>query len=690
MSPRPRFPSFSATLADQADALPAILPERLPELALWASGESIWEWHAEGDRHVQQWFSTEDGSAHMVEDTLADFIDSLVPEHRDAFRLTWRMHVTGTSGVLDTAVQRNTGKGVRWIRLRGRAVSFCEDGRACHVVGTVRDITDQREADYSFRLMASAFASSRDALAVLRADWRLIEANAALHALLGDGHPLADQDLRRFLDIPASAREQLDACGYAQAETRLHTAGGRKVPVEIALSRFNAEAGSVSYLVATIRDITDRKRTESELARVSRFDPLTELPNRAALQHHLTQVLPHASLARQLAVLFIDLDGFKEINDSLGHDAGDELLRTMARRLQAALRPQDTLVRWGGDEFVAALEIGAEPERARRIARRVLSELSQRMTIRGHTLSLSGSIGIAIAPSDGSDPDTVLRHADAAMYAAKNAGKNRFALYHSGLAADALRRMTLLAQLRIAVERRKIDFVVQPKFDAQRRITGTELLARWESEGNGVVSPAVFIPLAEQGGLAVALGTLAIERAAEFAARMAAAGHRLPVAVNISPLQVMEGQLDELLARACARYHIKPDQLELEVTESVFLQDFDASEQRLSALREAGYAIAMDDFGTGYSSLGYLRRLPVDMIKIDRSFLIDVNDDEKSRRLLAGVVDLCRALGLRTVAEGVETEAQFNLLQSLGVEQYQGYLLGHPVSVDTLLTQLSA
>jgi diguanylate cyclase (GGDEF)-like protein/PAS domain S-box-containing protein len=663
--------------------------QRLLETALWASGESIWEWSADTDAYEVRWFPGAESAARMRRGTLAGFVSTLVPAHRDAFRLTWRLHATGASDVLDTAVQREFRTGPRWIRLRGKAVSFQPDGQARRIVGTVKDITNQRDADYASQLMASAFASSRDAMVMLREDLNIIEANAAFHALLGvNPGSVAGTDLRRYLDIPPDLLSQVEHSGYAQCETSFHKADDELVPVEMALSRFMAEHGAVSYLGITIRDIADRKRAESELERIARYDTLTQLPNRAALQGFLSRELIDASEENQLALLFIDLDGFKEINDSLGHEAGDELLRIMAQRLMSTVPPDDMLARWGGDEFVAALRIGNEPERARRVARRILAELSQRVTIRGHVLSMSGSIGIAFAPIDGIDAESVLRHADAAMYAAKNAGKNRFALYHSGLAADALHRMTLLTHLRSAVERGQIDFVVQPKFDRSGKMSGAEVLARWNSEAHGVVSPAVFIPLAEQGGMAVALGGQAIDHAARYAAALAQAGHRMPIAVNISPLQVMEGQLNDVLHAACIRHDVSPGQLELEVTESVFLQDFDASEQRLTALRAEGFAIAMDDFGTGYSSLSYLRRLPVDTIKIDRTFLIDVNEDEKSRRLLAGVVNLCGTLGLSTVAEGVETEAQYRLLKSLGVAQYQGFYLARPMPFDDMLTML--
>ena len=378
---RQRRRSAADDIAATPEALRSALQQaehaqRLLETALWASGESIWEWSADTDAYVVRWFPSPNAPARMSHGTLASFVASLLPTHRDAFRLNWRLHATGASDVLDTAVQRAFRTGVRWIRLRGKAVAFQADGQASRIVGTVKDITTQRDADYGSQLMASAFASSRDAMVMLREDLHIIEANIAFHALLGvEPGSVAGADLRRYLDVPQTLLTQVAHSGYALCETCFHRVDHQLVPVEMALSRFHAEPGAVSYLGITIRDIADRKRAENELERIARYDTLTQLPNRAALQGHLAQQLRSASADEQLAVLFIDLDGFKEVNDSLGHEAGDEMLRTMAERLVATVPADDMLARWGGDEFVAALRIGNEPERARRVARRILADI---------------------------------------------------------------------------------------------------------------------------------------------------------------------------------------------------------------------------------------------------------------------------------------------------------------------------
>ena len=659
--------------------------QRLLEMALWASGESIWEWSAEDDTYITRSFANPDLPPRVASGSLQQLAQHLHPDDRDRFWLSWRMHAAGASEPLDLAIRvSNSRRHWRWIRVRGKAVELSADGTAQRIVGTVKDITAHREAEYSFRLMASAFASSRDAMLVLRDNWQIIEANDAFQQLTGE-QGLPGRALSDYLRLPDNLQQRFDDGGHAQCETRLRARSGVEVPVELTLSRFAAEDSTLSYLIATLRDITDRKRTETALERVARFDALTELPNRSSLQQQLSLQLRKVDANRQLAVLFIDLDGFKQVNDSLGHQAGDELLRIVAARLGPLLADNGLLARWGGDEFVALQRVGADREQTLQLAERLLHQLSQDMQIRGHRISISGSIGIAFAPEDGSDAETILRHADAAMYAAKHAGKNRCKVYHPGLTADALERVTLLAQLRTAIDNEELDFVLQPKFNARGEVVGAELLARWETALNGVISPGVFVPLAEQNGMAVGLGRLAIRRAADYAACLAAAGRPLPVAVNISAWQVMDDRLGEVLHSACMNAGITPAQLELEVTESIFLQESDAPVQHLTALREQGFPIVMDDFGTGYSSLGYLRRLPFDTIKLDRSFLIDVDLDVKSQRLLTGIVDLCRSLGIGTVAEGVETREQLDLLRRLGVAQYQGYYLARPMSLAAML-----
>ncbi len=537
-------------------------------------------------------------------------------------------------------------------------------------------------------LMAAAFAGARDAMVVMNQSLRIVEANTAFLELAGlPAAAVTGMEFSDFLRMPPETVDWRDAVDGGLRESTFHGALGIGIPIEVDLHRTAPVAGGPSYLIATVRDITERCRAEAALARLALYDALTGLPNRAALQQRLGLSLRTVSDAAPLAVMFLDIDGFKELNDSLGHAAGDEMLRVMAQRLSERILPQDMLARWGGDEFVVVLDLQDREREAETVAYDLLATMRSGFDLRGHAISLSASIGVAMAPIDGLDVDELLRHADAAMYVAKHAGKNRVVSYQARFGADALQRMLLVGQLRIAIETEDdaLHFAAQPKFDRRLRVIGVELLARWNPAMTGSVSPAVFIPMAETNGMALALGRLAIRQAARFAAMLQERGWAVPVAVNISALQVMDERLQAVLDSACADFGIAPRLLELEVTESVFLQDSDVPEQCLTALRSVGHPIAMDDFGTGYSSLSYLRRLPFDTVKIDRAFLVDVDRDDRARRLLSGIVNMCRSLRMHTVAEGVETAEQLELLRGLGVDQFQGFLLARPMTQPQLL-----
>ena len=547
----------------------------------------------------------------------------------------------------------------------------------------------RQRTERSLHLIASAFALCRDAMAVLTESGQIIEANDALRALmLSAERSVSGQYLSHYIKLPEAAIRTFERDGYALCEAQFHVSAKRITPVEISLSRFAGEADREGYVVASLRDITERKRTEQALERMALSDALTQLPNRTSFYQDFETRLQDLEETGNLAVLFIDVDGFKEVNDSLGHVAGDELLCALVRELRQVLGAGEVLARWGGDEFVALLDV-SDRDQARQVAEQLVQAVGRQQCIAGHDIRVSASIGLSLAPEEGLDVETLLRNADAAMYAAKAAGKSRVRCYDPQLTCEARSKVTLLAHLHGAIEAELITFVLQPKFDARQRMVSAELLARWNCPGVGAVPPNVFVALAEQNGMASALGRLAIRRAAACARALQDAGLQIPVAVNISPLQVADDELAEVLAAACAEFGIEPRALELEVTESVFLQQ-GTPERRLAALREQGFRVAMDDFGTGYSSLGYLHRLPFDTIKIDRSFLLAVDADDRSRQLLAGIVSLCRALDMQIVAEGVETQAQFELLKDLGVDTFQGFLLGRPQSLECLLDGIRA
>lgn len=604
----------------------------------------------------------------------------------------WRRINTDHQDSVDLLIQPDaSAPAVRW-RIRGAVTARDEQAAPLAATGTweVIDEADGQRAENSVR--AHAFAASRDPMLVVDERWRILETNNAFTELGGlPSHAILGQALQHYIEAEVLRADPALTAGDHRVQHHegvFHIEGEPPIPVELTLSHFTLNDTGQTHYIAALRDISARKRSERELEHLAKIDALTQLPNRATLQQTLNRQLAALAPGQGLAVLFIDLDGFKHINDSLGHQAGDTLLKIMVKRLRAMLRSKDLVARWGGDEFVVVIDVGSDAELADRIAHRLLDALSQPMVIGGHQLSVTASIGVVHAPQDGRDGETLLKHADVAMYAAKDRGKNAIVAYHEQLKHHNLEQMSMLSHLREAIAKKTLDFVVQPKFDGDNRMIGAELLARWATPAYGQVPPSTFVPLAEHNGMASALGNLAIERAAAYAARLAATGNPLPVAVNISALHVMDADLATTLRDACQQHGIATDQIELEVTESVFLENTRAPEARIEHLRSQGFRVAMDDFGAGYSSLGYLKRLPFDIIKIDRSFMSDLEADPRSRHLLAGIIGLCNLLGMETVAEGVETQEQWQLLQELGVKQYQGYFLGRPMEMDQLIERL--
>jgi diguanylate cyclase (GGDEF)-like protein len=436
------------------------------------------------------------------------------------------------------------------------------------------------------------------------------------------------------------------------------------------------------------------QRANEELQQRAFLDPLTGLPNRVLFEDRLAHALQ--GMARRgerlvertppkLAVLFIDLDGFKPVNDSLGHAAGDLVLREAGRRLRQAARDGDTVARVGGDEFLLLMEGVASLADCAQLARRLVQVLGQPFDVAGQSVEISGSVGIVVHPDQG-QADKLVAHADAAMYSAKRAGGNTYALFEAHMDAGALEQLNLQNDLRHAVELGQMELHYQPKVDAGRgRISGVEALLRWHHPQRGMVSPGEFIPIAERFGIITSLGQWVVDEACRQMAEWADAGVRMRVAVNLSVHQLRDEDLVPNIERSLRRYAVDPAQLLCEITESVAMEDILATQRTFERLADIGVFIAIDDFGTGYSSLSYLRQLPARQVKIDRSFVNDLATSSDARAVVDAVVRLAHALGLVVVAEGVETAAQRDILIELGCNELQGYYFARPMPADRLL-----
>ncbi|MGK5169062.1 putative bifunctional diguanylate cyclase/phosphodiesterase [Geodermatophilus sp. CPCC 205761] len=538
------------------------------------------------------------------------------------------------------------------------------------------------------RHSAALARHSSDAIAVLDEDGRLLSDPAWLAALLGGTAP---RNSRELVDLCGIDREQAQA-----VLARCHQAGGTVVEAELTAVRDDElrwigvrlvdlrTDPDVGGTVAHLTDITDRKRAEQALAHQATHDTLTGLANRALFADRVDQALRRRARGGPSgAVVFIDLDGFKAVNDSLGHQAGDALLITVADRLRSAVRAGDTVARLGGDEFAVLVEQADDgTDEVGATAARVLDVLGRPMHLAGQRVAISGSVGIAVA-HDGATAESLVRDADIAMYAAKVAGRGRSVVFDPAMRAAALERRRLEQELTGALAADQFRLVYQPVVDlADERVVGFEALLRWESPTLGAVAPNDFVPVAEELGLIGDIGAWVLREACRTAAawrREHAGAADTTMAVNVSAVQLASADLLDHVRAALAASGLPAEALVLEVTETALVDDPERAAESLVALRELGVRMALDDFGTGYSSLGYLRQFTVDVLKVDRSFVATIADDGEVPAIVRGLIDLGRALDLEVVAEGVETAAQRDLLAAGRCDRAQGYLFARPL-----------
>jgi diguanylate cyclase (GGDEF)-like protein len=459
------------------------------------------------------------------------------------------------------------------------------------------------------------------------------------------------------------------------------------------------DAGQVAHLYGTLQDITELRQAEARIHRLAYFDSLTGLPNRESFKESIKQALALAKRHdRQGALLFLDLDNFKRVNDTLGHNIGDMLLKEIAALLRQAVRTSDVvthnavkektydLARLGGDEFTVLLPVISRPEDAAVAARRIMELLTQSIQLNGHDVVITPSIGIAVFPRDGDSVDGILKHGDVAMYHAKRQGKNTFVFYDDSMNQAALKRLTIENQLRKALDRNELSLHYQPQVDTfSGRVCGLEALLRWHNPELGLMMPLEFIPLAEETGLMLAIGEWVLATACRQTKAWIDAGAQIAhIAVNVSVLQFVQKGFPAFVARILEETGLEPQVLELEVTESLLMKDAGCAVQTLQALKTIGVQLAIDDFGTGYSSLAYLKQFPIDRLKIDRAFVQDIDEDRDNAAIALAVIAMAESMALKVTAEGVETDAQLGFLKATGCDEVQGYFISYPLSATEM------
>ncbi len=654
------------------------------ELALWASNESIWEWFLDTDKIMIRRYNRGTDTAYEETQTLDEFWAKIHPNDYENYRLQWLRHLDGDAEFVDITFRVKAGEGYRWLRLRGRTVELDENKEPLRILGTSKDVTDIRKAERSSRLIASAFSSSRDAMLILQKNKQIMEANSAFFTLINEENHSTDIDLSQYIKLTERKISNLKLHERMSEESEVVRADRSAIPVEITYSKFEFEDGEKDYIVAIVRDITERKKAENQLNRMAMYDPLTNLHNRNAFQNKLDELQDEIS---EFSVLFIDLDGFKAVNDTMTHEIGDELLIAVSKLLRSSQFGNSIAARWGGDEFLLAIRT-CEKSKIIEYSRQVINGIKNIGDKLSLPVRVSASIGIASYPENATDNQALIRAADAAMYGAKALGKSAYVFYDLNVEQQAQQKISLLAELKKAIDTQSLDFHLQGQFDRTETPVCAEILCRWQSPIHGHVTPSVFIPLAEENGLAFALGNIAIDAAIDFLTLLKSYGYNFRIAVNISPLHLMHPDFLMIIANKIKNAQVNPTQLELEVTESSFIGDAIRASEVINNLRSMGFKVAMDDFGTGYSSFSYMRQIDFDIIKIDRSFVIDLESDQKADLLLRGIINICNDLGVETVAEGIETEAQMMLLKDMGVTNFQGFFLGRPMPISEFVYSL--
>ena len=590
----------------------------------------------------------------------------------------------------------------RWVWERGTGL-YGPDGRVLAVEGIVQDISS-REATYralrnAERRYRSLFDNAIEGIFRTSRDGRYLDANPALARIYGFETPaqlmnsLSDISSQLYVE-PARRQEFIDTVtrngSVSGFESQVRRRDGRLIWISENARAVHDDSGRLVCYEGTVEDVTELREYKERIERQARLDDLTGLANRALLRERLQEAVRAAGSDTRFALVFVDLDRFKYINDSLGHHAGDELLCVMAERLSACAPPGTTVARVGGDEFVLLVP-DADEAAVRQLTRAILKATSEIWHFKGAEFRVNGSVGVALFPDHGRDPDTLLKNADAAMYLAKDQGRSTLRFFSAELSQQMTERLEAEQRLREAIRRKQLLLHFQPRTHlASGRMTGTEALVRWQAPGGELVHPASFISIAEETGLIVDIGRYVLHAACAQARRWLDSGlHSLVVSINASPRELQQERYADHVLEALREFELPPACLEIEITESMVVQDAPRLIRMLNRLRNLGVQIAIDDFGTGYSNLRYLQRFPAQRLKIDRSFIADVTQNPEDAAIVRAIITLGHSLDMLVVAEGVETEAQLALLRELGCDEVQGFLLGRPVSAAQLEPQLA-
>jgi diguanylate cyclase (GGDEF)-like protein/PAS domain S-box-containing protein len=666
-------------------------------LALEAASLGVLEWSPDSNRLTGDSFIglLLDRRPQALDEPWEDFVARVDPADRARVDATLRATLQSREAI--RIEFRTAGDDPAPREIEAHVKAFGGDNGERRVVGILQDVTVRRRDEARLRQSSVVFQTTAEAVVITDAARRIVAVNAAFSRITGfleDEAIGADPDTLLDATPPFAHYANalaMDGQGYWQGEVDCHKKGGEAFPTWHTVSAVRDAALRATHYVAAFSDVTAIYDAQRQILHMAHHDSLTGLPNRFLFDDRLAHAIAHAIRTQQRCVLlFLDLDGFKVINDTLGHAIGDELLREVGRRLLHALRDSDTIARLGGDEYVI-LAGGVETRDAAALARKILALLRQPFDVAGKRLSITGSVGIAVYPDNGDNGQALMRAADMAMYTAKSDGRDRFHFYADDMSERAQRRLDTEQGLRRALDEDELVLHYQPRVAlAGRHAVGVEALVRWNDPERGLVFPGAFIDIAEECGLIEPIGRFVLSRACSEMLPIVRALQPAPgfhVAVNVSARQFLGPDFVGTVRRVLDETGFPATALELEITEST-LQATERSLTILRALEAEGVAVSIDDFGTGYSSLSVLRDLPIKRIKVDRSFITELPESDGQRAIVEAIVALSKALGMSITVEGIETDGQADLLERLDCEEGQGYLFARPMPLDRIMEHL--
>lgn|GEM_PF-1622820 len=678
--------------------------EQRLSLALKGSGEGMWDWNIPAR---STYFDQSCCEVLGIREKEVEILDKVWNSriHPDDVNMSKRAFIKTLKGQtrncdLEYRVANKQNDGWAWVHLRGSVVDWDSFGRPLRMTGTMADVTDRKRIEDEVKLYAAVFDNTRDAVVILDGDFYVLAVNRAFteisgyeaEEVVGTNH-LFLQSEKNPVNFKRLLRKRIAEVGEWDGEAWDCRKNGEHYPQELALNGIADKHGQFVRYVGVFSDITERKKAEEELRYMANYDTLTELPNRGMFQGTLNRALQNAKRQRQkLALLFVDLDKFKSVNDNLGHDAGDELLRQVAKRLRETVRDADVVARLAGDEFTIILENINSDREAELVAKKTLQAFEKGFVVKGQDTGVGASIGIAFYPDDARETESLMQCADMAMYFAKSLGRNNLKFYSPDMNTAADERSRLEGELRQAFNRQELEVFYQPKVDAKTlAIVGFEALLRWRHDTLGWISPADFIAVAEDSGLIKPIGDWVLREACRQLKQLHAAGFgHIHMAINVSAKQFQLTDFPVEVATIFYEEVVDPRFIELELTESLIMEQPEKVILMLRVLKNLGVSLSVDDFGTGYSSLSYLRQFPIDTLKVDRSFVSEIGEREDGIAIAAAIISMAHNLNLNVVAEGVETEKQLQRLRQLNCEQVQGYLIGKPVPAHKLEILLAA